>query len=129
MILKTLWKARNNKIFLKLDVDPIVVWNLPLQAACEVPALAPRIEFLQQTPTVLVPQRWSPPTYGYVKVNYSISMDSRSGGFGKATVLRDESDLVIRGVLNVSSSSSTALAEALALRLAVRTMHNKETQF
>ncbi|KAK8614403.1 hypothetical protein V6N13_122761 [Hibiscus sabdariffa] len=45
-------------------------------------------------------------------------MDSRPGGFGMAAVLRDESGLVIGGVSNMSSSSSNALAEALALRLA-----------
>ncbi|KAK8677377.1 hypothetical protein V6N13_142920 [Hibiscus sabdariffa] len=120
-LLWQLWKARNNKVFSKLDVDPVVVWNLSLQAACELPALAPRVEVFQQTPTVHVSQRWSPPTYGYVKLNYAISMDSQSGVFGMAIVLRDESGLVIGGVSNMSSSSSTALAEALALRLTVRT--------
>ncbi|KAF8034499.1 hypothetical protein BT93_C0728 [Corymbia citriodora subsp. variegata] len=122
-LLRSIWKSRNRTTFADQPPNPL--------KTVEEAVLQHRLteKWSNQDKSTPVPQleTWAPPEVGSVKINIDAAWRSSSKEGAIAGVCRDDKGTMIAGFSSSIHAPSPLVAETLALRAALRWIHENRT--
>ena len=115
-----IWKYRNLKIFQNKESDPHMVVHKCIRDWNETQvSIAPSRNWTN-TEIDTISEPWQPPPIGFLKINYDASFQMKVRKAQMAFICRNYRGQIIYAAVSTHFCSSSAVAEALAIREAVR---------